>query len=97
MLKPYPVKKLDYANVSYKSIYGTIVSNWEKDGNKFSWDFVIPYNTTGNVYFPVKGKMSQKDMTSIRDAGGTYVGKEDGFIEFTFPSGSYGITVDYPE
>ncbi len=51
-LKPYPLEDLDYVNCSYKSVSGLIESKWKRHGNQFEWDFVIPANTTAEVWLP---------------------------------------------
>ena len=67
MLKPYPIKGLDYVNCSYDSVYGTIVSNWKRDGEKFEWTFTIPANTTATVCIPTAEGYQNVEYTS-----GTY-------------------------
>ena len=66
-LKPYPIQGLDYVNCSYDSAYGTIVSNWKREGNNFSWEFTIPANTTALVYLPTADGYEKKEYPS-----GTY-------------------------
>lgn len=51
-LQPRAVEGLDRVDSSYDSIYGTIVSNWEKKGGKFIWHFEIPAGTTAEVIVP---------------------------------------------
>ncbi len=53
-LKPYPIQGLDYVNCSYNSVSGHIESHWKRDGNHFEWEFVIPANTTAEVWLPTK-------------------------------------------
>ncbi len=52
MLKPYPIKGLDYANCSYQSVSGLIKSKWKRNGNRFEWEILIPANTTAEVWLP---------------------------------------------
>ena len=51
-LKPYPLEGLDYVNCSYQSVSGRIESHWKREGSHFEWDFVIPANTTAEVWTP---------------------------------------------
>lgn len=67
MLKPYPIKGLDYVNCSYDSVYGTIISNWKRDGEKFEWTFTIPANTTATVCLP-----TAEGYKSVEYPSGTY-------------------------
>jgi len=39
-------------NCAYNSVSGRIESNWKRNGNHFEWDFIIPANTTAEVYVP---------------------------------------------
>ena len=52
MLKPYPIKGLDYVNCSYQSVSGLIKSKWKRNGNRFEWEILIPANTTAEVWLP---------------------------------------------
>ena len=52
MLKPYPLKGLDYVNCSYQSVSGLIKSKWKRNGNRFEWEILIPANTTAEVWLP---------------------------------------------
>ena len=52
MLKPYPIKGLDYVNCSYQSVSGLIKSKWKRNGNYFEWEILIPANTTAEVWLP---------------------------------------------
>ncbi len=51
-LKPYPIEGLDFVNCAYESVSGRIESSWQRDGNRFEWDFTIPANTTAEVSVP---------------------------------------------
>ncbi|MBR4147815.1 MAG: family 78 glycoside hydrolase catalytic domain [Bacteroidales bacterium] len=51
-LKPYPIDGLDYVNCDYNSVSGRIESHWKRNGNRFEWEFVIPANTTAEVWLP---------------------------------------------
>lgn len=53
VLKPdYDVDEINHINTSFNSIYGTIVSRWEKKAGRLTWHFEIPANTTATVYLP---------------------------------------------
>ena len=62
MLKPYPIKGLDYVNCTYNSVSGRIESNWRREGDRFVWDIVIPANTTAEVYLPTKDGYAEKQI-----------------------------------
>ena len=54
-LKPYPIEGLDHVDCSYNSVSGRIESHWKRNGDTFEWDFIIPANTSADVYLPTKG------------------------------------------
>ncbi|MCI2069446.1 MAG: alfa-L-rhamnosidase, partial [Bacilli bacterium] len=56
ILAPAPGGSLTHAEGSYLSVYGSVSSSWEKKGNGFNYHFVIPSNTTADLYLPGKEK-----------------------------------------
>ena len=59
LLKPrFGLGGLQSASCSYDSVYGRISSEWSVDDGKVTWKFVIPANTTAQVYGP-DGKMKE--------------------------------------
>ena len=51
-IEPEMGKGLDWANVSYDSIHGKIVSNWKVSGKSVSLHVEVPTNTKAIVYVP---------------------------------------------
>ena len=74
IMEPVFPDKLTYANASYESPYGKITSDWKRDGNKLSWNVVIPANTTATVKLPssfgVEISPDQKGVIKIEESGG---------------------------
>lgn len=54
-LKPYPIEGLEYVKCTYNSISGDIQSSWNREGDRFEWEIVIPANTTAEVWLPTAG------------------------------------------
>ena len=52
ILQPVTGGSLTYAKGSYESIYGTIVSEWEKNGESVTYHVIIPANTTATLVLP---------------------------------------------
>ncbi|MDO4159767.1 MAG: family 78 glycoside hydrolase catalytic domain [Prevotellaceae bacterium] len=53
IMKPdFSVDEIYDINASYKSIYGNIVSRWEKVKGILKWHVEIPANTTADLYMP---------------------------------------------
>ena len=59
VLKPdFSIPDLEYANASYITPYGKLVSSWRKTLMKLHWEVTIPVNTTAELHFP-DGKVQQ--------------------------------------
>jgi alpha-L-rhamnosidase len=54
IMKPSLPDNLQFVNASYKSIHGSINSNWKKSDNSFEWVISIPANTSATVYIPTR-------------------------------------------
>lgn len=53
IMKPdFSVDEMDDIKASYRSIYGNIVSRWQKKNGKLAWHIEIPANTTAEVHLP---------------------------------------------
>ena len=51
--------RITYVNGSYKSLYGTIESNWTaQSGNLKSYSAVVPANTSAELYLPISDDIS---------------------------------------
>ncbi len=68
----YNVDEINHINVSYNTIYGKVVSRWEKKAGKLVWHVEIPANTKALVDLP--------DGTTKELGSGTY--------DLTFPAPS---------
>jgi alpha-L-rhamnosidase len=49
---PQPVGDVTWAKASYQSIRGKIVSDWKREGKKFTLNVTVPPNTTARVIIP---------------------------------------------
>jgi len=52
IIKPCLSEKLDYADCSLESVYGTISVQWRKKDGKLNLLLRIPPNTTAKIYLP---------------------------------------------
>lgn len=52
IIKPNLVGDLHWVNCSYNSVYGEIVSNWQKREKQVIMSITIPANTTATVFIP---------------------------------------------
>lgn len=91
IIRPQPGGKLTWANTTYRSIRGPIVSNWKTEDGRFTLDVMIPPNTTAAVYLPAdeaaqvaEGTQKAQDVPGIQ-----LIGEEGGAVIFRVPSGRY--------
>lgn len=91
IMKPEPVDGLDFVNASYQSDYGTISSSWKKKGHSFSWDILVPGNTSALVYLPAKSaEMVKENGNKIEATDGIHFLKMEGDrAVFEVGSGEY--------
>lgn len=93
--EPDPTGQMMYAKGYYESMYGRIESSWQNDGNRYSYRFVVPANTTATLILsaPSTGSITEngKDLSKIK--GVRYNGYEKGKHSFSIQSGSYEIKV----
>ena len=85
-LIPVVVEELDFASGSYQSIYGEIVSKWEKSGKDINFTFIIPANTSATVKLENVREFSQTEAMENFN-------KSDACITFDLQSGRYEIAV----
>lgn len=52
-LQPGLVGDMESVNASYESIYGTIVSSWQRNDNRIIFEFSIPANSSATVKLPL--------------------------------------------
>ncbi len=96
IMKPEPVSGLTRVNASFESMYGTIVSNWRTENDRFDWKVTVPPNSTATLYVPTGNASSVKE--SGQDASAAknvkFVRFDDGKAVFEIGSGSYEFTAD---
>ena len=89
-INPQPVGDVTWAKASYNSIRGKIVSDWKRDGEKFTLKVTIPANTTATVFVPAKSRaaVAQTD-------GATFLRMENGRAVFEVESGNYTFKSEF--
>ena len=93
ILHPKLVEGLTSAKGTYKSIYGTIASDWEINGDTFSWNFSVPVNTTARVYIPAASKrtITESGVRATKAEGMNFVQMTEEGALFEVGSGDYHI------
>ena len=70
-LRPCPDGRLDWVRLSYNSAYGTIRSEWKKDGGGMLYTVQVPFDTEAEFILPAGSK-------AIRINGQPYTPAEEG-------------------
>jgi alpha-L-rhamnosidase len=91
IMKPALPDDLLFVNASYKSSYGLIKSNWEKNDGIMEWNVSIPANTSARISIP------SKSIDDIMESGRLLSNAEnvqiinwkDGAAIVEIPSGDY--------
>jgi alpha-L-rhamnosidase len=65
IMKPHPVGDLNAVRATHNSPYGRITSEWHRSGGAFTWDVVVPPNTTATIYMPGKNVTEGKQAVGI--------------------------------
>jgi alpha-L-rhamnosidase len=63
IIKPAIVGDVTWVKSHHDSLYGRIVSNWKREGEKLTMDVTIPPNSTATVFVPAK------DAASVTESG----------------------------
>jgi alpha-L-rhamnosidase len=87
IIRPQLPPSLEWVNAEYRSIRGTVRSNWRKQDGRFRMEVVIPANTTASVYVPGKEARCTEPKESIVGTRGTEY--PEGYTAFSVPGGCY--------
>jgi hypothetical protein len=91
LIQPVPGTGLTWANTSYNSTRGLIMTAWTNMGNTFNLDTVIPPNTTARIYVPTTNAsaVTESGVSAASSPGVTYVGISNGCAIYAVGSGHY--------
>jgi alpha-L-rhamnosidase len=91
-------KPIDWARAEYRSVRGTIISAWKRDGEHFELKVTIPANTTATVFLPAKdpGSISEGGKPVNQAPGVTFLKSEDDRVALTVGSGNYDFVSTLP-
>ncbi len=92
-IQPEIVGDMTFVKASYQSVYGTIVSEWDKKDNKTTFKIEVPVNTTATVILPVNAEseitINGKSLKQFK--GKIVVDKKAKKPTFIIGSGVYSI------
>ena len=52
VISPMPGGHFTYAKASYNSVFGKVESGWKRNGDRITYTFTIPANTTAEIILP---------------------------------------------
>ena len=91
LIHPRPGGGLTWAKGTYKSVRGSIASEWRVENNSFSLDLTVPPNTSATVVIPTadSSKIQESGKSVGESDGVTFVRAANGMAFFEVSSGSY--------
>jgi alpha-L-rhamnosidase len=94
LIKPKLVGTLTWVKSQHESLYGLIVSNWTRAGDKVTLEVTIPPNTTATVFVPANAAkdVEESGKPTEKAAGVLFKKMEGGCAVFEIGSGSYMLT-----
>lgn len=96
IIKPEMVGDLTFVKTCFRSPYGEIVSNWQKQAEETIMEVEIPVNTTARIFIPVKdGSKITESGRNIEDVEDIkYTGDEGDRKIYMTGSGKYRFKVE---
>jgi alpha-L-rhamnosidase len=93
IINPQPVGDITWVKASYDSIRGKIVSDWKRNGDRFTLNVTIPANTTATVYMPAKSaeSVTEGGKPAAQSSGVKFLRMENNRAVFAVASGKYGF------
>ena len=95
LLRPQPGPGLAFANATYDSVRGRIISNWKTAANATTYDITIPANTTATITLAAKDakSVSEGGRAASSAPGVKFVRAQNGNVMFEVGSGVYRFVV----
>lgn len=93
ILRPRPVGDLTSVRASHRSLYGPIVSEWERGKDDFLWTLAVPPNTTATAYVPARepAAVTEGGTRADRADGVRLLRMEGGTAVYAIGSGTYSF------
>ena len=95
LIEPHISEKLGYAETTYVSSCGAIVSNWSTGNGTVAYSISVPANSSATVRLEYRGDPSlitESGIPAAEAEGVSFVNAENGVAEFRLLSGSYSFS-----
>ena len=91
IVAPQPVGDLKWARTRFRSIHGTIATDWKREGPQFTLELTVPANTSAMLFVPAQDAQSAREVDRpVGSAeGATFLRYENGRAVYAVPSGTY--------
>ncbi|HMD62046.1 MAG TPA: family 78 glycoside hydrolase catalytic domain [Opitutaceae bacterium] len=91
LMRPTPVGDLTSVKASYRSLYGTISSEWRRQGATFSLDVTVPANATATVFVPTRSAadVTESGKPAAKADGVRFLRSEGAAAAYEIGSGTY--------
>jgi alpha-L-rhamnosidase len=96
LMRPQPVPGLEFCKASYRTMYGTVASQWKVEGPTFRWKIKLPPNTTATLWVPAAepGKVREAGGPAAESPGVHFVRADGGRTVYELDSGDFEFTAD---
>jgi alpha-L-rhamnosidase len=91
IIKPYLPADLEWARASLKTVRGTVVSGWRKNGDSARLSITVPANCSATVHIPAQesGEITEGAVPAGDATGVAHLRSSDGETIFEVGSGEY--------
>ncbi len=98
LIQPTVVGDLTWVKAGYDSVRGKIVSDWQRDGQKFTLHLILPSNTTATVFVPTADPANVREggRPAASGEGVRFLRAESHTAVFAVASGDYVFTATLP-
>ena len=99
IIRPAVGEGLAWANTSFDSVHGRIVSNWKVEAGKLAMEVTVPANTTATVYVPAKdaAAVAESGKLVTKARGVKFLQMENNVAVYAVGSGTYRFQSTLPE
>lgn len=89
IIKPQPVKEINWVKGSYQSIRGIITCEWKKQPDAFEMKVIIPPNTNSEIFVPA----TRSQVIELDGKTAVPLRYEGNYAVFNAGSGTYSYTI----
>lgn len=97
LMRPHVLGDLQWVKATHQSPYGNIFSHWRREGENFSWQIIVPPNSTATIWVPAQDAMrvTESGKPTAEAAGVSFLRSEAGCAMFSIQSGTYHFRSDF--